>query len=98
MIRHVVTFVWTDETTAEDVDEITQRLRALPGRIPQLRSYAVGPDIGIGGNADFAIVAEFEDVAGFVAYRDHPEHVAVATECIAPCIATRFAVQFETRG
>lgn len=98
MIRHVVTFTWTDETTPEDVDEIVQRLRALPVNIAELRSYFVGPDLGLGGTADFAIVADFDDVAGFEVYRDHPEHVAVATECIAPCIATRSAVQYELRA
>ena len=98
MIRHVVTFIWNDETTPDDVDEIVQRLRALPALIPELRAYHVGPDIGIGGNGDFAVVADFDDIAAYEGYRDHPEHQAVITECIAPCIATRTAVQYELRA
>lgn len=95
MIRHVVIFTWNDDTTADDVDEVIERLRSLPALIPELRGYAVGPDLGLGANADFAVVADFDDVTGFEAYRDHPEHQAVISECIAACVATRSAVQYE---
>ena len=95
MIRHVVTFTWIDGTTADDVAEITARLRGLTAVIPELRSYAVGPDLGIGGTADFAIVADFDDVAGYEAYRDHPEHEVVRSTVIMPRVAARSAVQYE---
>ena len=95
-LRHVVTLTFRDDTTAEQVDEIVAALRALPDAIPELRSYVVGPDVGRSeGNASLAIVADFDSWAGYEAYRDHPDHVAVATELIIPILAGRGAVQHE---
>jgi hypothetical protein len=95
-LRHVVTLTFQDDTTTEQVDEIVGRLRALPDAIPELRSYVVGTDVGRSrGNASLAIVADFDSWDGFEAYRDHPAHVAVATEVIVPVLAGRGAVQHE---
>ena len=95
-LRHVVTLTFRDDTTAEQVDEIVTALRALPDAIPELKSYVVGPDVGRSeGNASLAIVADFDSWAGYEAYRDHPEHVGVATELIIPVLAGRGAVQHE---
>jgi len=94
MIRHVVTFAWVDTITPDEIAEITTRLRALPAAIPELRGYAVGPDLGIGGSADFAVVADFDDVAGYEAYRDNPQHEAVRSEWIMPRVAARSSVQY----
>lgn len=95
MIRHVVLFTWTPETTDADIEAITERLRALPGSIPSLRSYYVGPDLGLSGTADFAVVADFDNEAGFVEYQSHPLHVAVRDELIMPQVAARSAVQYQ---
>ncbi len=37
----------------------------------------------------------FDDVAGWRAYRDHPEHRRVIDEHIQPVLAERAALQFE---
>lgn len=96
MIRHVVVFRWTPEITPEQVALIRSELARLPSVVPSVRSFQLGPDAGITkGNADFAVAAEFDDAAGFAAYRDHPAHVAIIREHIAPFIAERLAVQFE---
>ena len=42
------------------------------------------------------MVADFDDVEGHVIYRDHPAHRAVIAERIAPIVAERVAVQYET--
>ncbi|MFZ4516186.1 MAG: Dabb family protein [Acidimicrobiia bacterium] len=94
MIRHVVLFTWSETTTDAEVAEITARLRALPGSIPELRSYYVGADLGIAGTADFAVVADFDNAADFAAYQSHPLHVAVRDEWILPRVAHRHAVQY----
>jgi hypothetical protein len=49
----------------------------------------------IPGNFDFAVAADFDDVDGYLAYRDHPEHRAIVTEFIQPIVAERAAVQYE---
>jgi len=95
MLRHVVMFRWTEATTAEDVAAVEAALRLLPAVIPEIRSYTMGSDVGVNpGNFDFAVVADFDDEAGFVAYRDHPRHRAVITERISALLAERSAVQF----
>lgn len=96
MIRHVAVFRWLDGTTPEQVDAVTEGLRALPAQVPSLRSYAVGPDLALGeGRWDFGVVATFDDAEGYQAYVDHPAHQAVATELIAPIRADRAFVQIE---
>jgi Stress responsive A/B Barrel Domain len=97
MIRHVVLFRWTPQATAEQKQRVQAELRALPPLMTGLRSYAAGPDAGLApGNFDFAVVADFEDTASYLAYRDHPAHRAVVAECIAPIRQDRACVQYET--
>lgn len=94
MIRHVVVFRWTPEATAERVEQIAAELRTLPGRIPEIKAYYCGPDAGITpGAADFAVTADFDDEAGFVTYRDHPEHREIVARLITPLVAERAAIQ-----
>jgi hypothetical protein len=96
MFRHVALFTWTPEATGEQREAVTTGLSALPGLIGTVRDYRVGPDAGLAeGNFDFAVVADFDDAAGFVAYRDHPAHQAVLAERIRPILASRAAVQYE---
>lgn len=93
--RHVVLLRFREDVTAEQTRTLAERLRALPGVIPEVRGYAVGGDAGINpGNADFAIVADFADPKGYLTYRDHPEHRKVVDECITPIAAERIAVQY----
>jgi hypothetical protein len=95
MIRHVVAFTWTPDTTAERVEQITAELTSLSTTIPAIKSYACGPDAGITpGNADYAVVADFDDEAGYLTYRDHPDHKEIIARLIAPVIAQRTAVQY----
>ena len=44
---------------------------------------------------DFAVVADFDDVAGYVTYRDDPEHQRIIAELIRPHLASRVAAQYE---
>jgi hypothetical protein len=96
MIRHVVVFSWKPEATQDRIQQIATELTKLSESIPAIKAYACGPDAGLtDGNADFAVVADFDDEAGFVTYRDHPEHKEIIARLIAPVIATRAAAQFE---
>ncbi|MBF8184882.1 Dabb family protein [Nonomuraea sp. K274] len=94
MIRHIVLFTWAEDATDEQKATVTAELRKLPGAIPQMRAYTVGPDAGINqGNHDYAVVADFDNVEDYLVYRDHPQHQAVIAERIKPILATRTAVQ-----
>jgi Stress responsive A/B Barrel Domain len=96
MIRHVVMFTWKPGVTPEQVKRVQTELRALKPLMTGLRAYACGPDAGlVPGNFDFAVVADFEDAGSYLAYRDHPAHLAVIEECITPIRADRASAQFE---
>ena len=93
---HVALFTWKPGTTDDQVLELSEGLAALPGSIPEIRSYRFGPDAGLAeGNFDFAVVAEFDSTEGYKVYAAHPAHVDVITRLIRPMRDQRSAVQFE---
>jgi hypothetical protein len=94
VIRHIALFRWKPEATAEQKALVATELARLPAIVPSVRSFVTGPDAGISeGNADFAVLAEFDDEAGLAAYRDDPTHRAIIADHIAPIMAERTAVQ-----
>jgi hypothetical protein len=96
MIRHVVLFRWKAAATAEQKQRVVDELSRLPAIVPSLRAYRLGLDLGLNeGNYDFAAAADFDDVAGYLAYRDDPEHQAIIAEFIRPIAGERAAVQYE---
>jgi hypothetical protein len=96
MVRHVVLLTFVEGTTADTVEAIATALRELPEQIPELRSYVVGVDLDLADdNADLVVVADVDDVDGYLAYRDHPEHQRVIAEMIRPILASRTAAQHE---
>jgi hypothetical protein len=96
VIRHVVMFRWIEGATPDQIQAVADALRALPGKIPEIRSFACGPDVGINaGNWDFAVVAEFDTIEDQTIYRDHPDHVAVIDTELAAIRADRAAVQYD---
>jgi Stress responsive A/B Barrel Domain len=97
MLHHVVTFDLKSDAPADQVEQIAAALDALAESLPEVRSLAVGSDLGLReGNAGFAVVATFDDVDGFQVYADHPEHIRVIKELIGPHIEGRHPVQFTT--
>jgi len=97
MFRHVVLLKWTADATPEQHQAVLDGLSALPAAIPELRSYQMGTDAGLvpDATADLAIVADFDDVDGYVVYRDNPQHQDVIARYIKPILASRTAVQHE---
>ena len=96
MLRHVVCLTWTEDATPEAVAAVEAALAELPARIPELRAYRFGGDAGLAsGNADFAVVADFDDADGWRRYMEHPAHQAVLVDRIRPILASRVAVQLQ---
>jgi len=94
VIRHVVVFRWKAEATAEQKALVATELAKLPAIVPSIRSFVFGPDAGISqGNAEFAVTADFDDEAGFAAYRNDPTHRGIVADHIAPITESRTAVQ-----
>jgi len=96
LIRHTVMFTWKPEATEEQQQRVATELSRLPSVIPSLKAYSMGTDIGVNeGNWQFVIVADFDDLDGYLAYRDDPTHQAIIKEYIQGLIAQRAAVQYE---
>ena len=96
MIRHVVLFTWTEGMTDAMEQQFAAELTALAPTLPGLRAYQAGADAGINqGNFDFAVVADFDDVDGYVAYRDNAEHKDIIGRFSGPNTKSRAAVQYE---
>lgn len=96
MVRHTVLLAWKQDATAQQKAEAAARLASLPALVPTIRAFASGADVGaVEGNYDFAVTADFDDTAGYLAYRDHPRHQEIVDRYIVPIRAGRAGVQFE---
>jgi hypothetical protein len=96
MFRHVALFTWTEDATEAQKHALAGELRKLPSVIDAIRLYHVGPDAGLNpGNFDFAVVAEFDDANGYLAYRDHPIHREIVENYVNPIVTRRAAVQYQ---
>ncbi len=94
MFRHSVMFQFKPEVSAERRDEIVAQIAKL-AELPMVRNYQFGADAGLAeGNFDFALVADFDDIASYQAYASDPVHVAVLTDYLRPNISARAAVQY----
>lgn len=95
MFRHIVLLTLVPEATDEDRRAIVEELETLPSIVGALRSYEVRLDAGLADdNAHIAVVADFDDEAGYVEYRDDPTHRRIIETRIAPVLAARRASQF----
>jgi hypothetical protein len=96
MIRHVVLFTWTEDATDTQKQAVHDELAKMPPAIDVIRAYKYGPDAGINpANSDYVVVADFDDMAGYITYRDHPAHRAMVERYVTPIVARRAAIQFE---
>jgi stress responsive alpha/beta barrel protein len=97
VLHHLVLFTWVDGTTDEQVEAVRGALAGLPAAIPEIRSYRFGADAGLAdGNSAFGLVASFDDVTSYIAYRDHPQHQDVIARFVRPLVAQRTVIQFES--
>ena len=95
--RHVVLWRWADDVPDDHVDQVRSGLDALPSQIPQIRSFLHGSDVGVSeGNYDYVVVADFDNVGDWRAFRDHPAHVLFIEEHITGKFADRAAIQYQT--
>jgi len=96
MFRHVVLFTWTPEATDAQKQALHDELAKMPPAIETIRAYRFGPDAGLNpANCDYAVVADFDDRAGYLTYRDHPVHRELVERHVTPIVASRAAIQFE---
>jgi DNA-binding IclR family transcriptional regulator len=80
-------------------DRVLARLDVRELARPQLRALveATGETATLSvADGDLAVTVDFDDVDGYLAYRDHPHHKQFIADLIAGKVADRAAVQFET--
>jgi hypothetical protein len=76
VITHIVMFKMDDQAAAA---EAANRLTALVGPVPSLRTMTAGADILRSERSyDLGLVATFDDLAGLESYQAHPVHQEVA--------------------
>lgn len=99
MIRHVAMFKWNDDELPSHAVATGTALEGLTEVITSIVAFRHGPDLGVSpGTFDYSVTADFHDVEGYLAYRDHPAHQAFLTGFIVGHVAQRVAVQFEWRA
>jgi hypothetical protein len=95
-VTHVALFTWKPGTSDAQVQELADALTVLPGHIPEIRSFRLGPDAGVAvGNDRFAVVAEFDDLEAYKRYASDPRHRDVIDRLLKPLLGTRHAVQLD---
>ena len=95
--RHVVLLQWADDVPHDHLERVRTGLDALPPQIPQIRTFAHGSDVGVSeGNFDYAVVADFDSVQDWRAFREHPAHMLFMEEHIKGKYKNRAAIQYQT--
>ncbi|MCB0973564.1 MAG: Dabb family protein [Actinobacteria bacterium] len=97
MIRHTVQLRLRPDASESDAVAIIDALRTLPSKIDVIRSYTVCRDLGLEpSNAHIMLTAEFDDIAGYLEYASHPDHISVIVDFIRPVVESRAACQIES--
>ena len=94
MLRHIVLVKFVPSADDAQRRAVIDGLGALPGKIPTIRRYDIGTDLGLAeDNYDLSLIAEFDSEDDFRAYAADEHHVAVIRNHILPILAERVAVQ-----
>lgn len=92
MYVHIVLFHLKDPTEAETAAE---KLRAMDGQIPSLKSIEVGVDDAPSPrSAHLSLITRFDDPAGLADYAVHPVHQALLA-WIRPRLASSVKVDYQ---
>ena len=96
MFNHVGHLTLSAEATDEQVEAILTGLLGLPGQIDGLIEAHVVRDAGLTeGNATLRFHMRFDSPESWRAYGQHPAHVAVVKEHVAPVLAAKNFVQYD---
>jgi hypothetical protein len=96
VLRHIALYRFVEGVLPEQIRAMRDGLAGLPEACPSIRVYRFGPDLALRpGNADFAVVADFADEAGWREYLENTEHKRVIAELITPIVSERVAVQMD---
>jgi len=78
MIKHIVLLKFKKDAKESGIGGLEKKLGALPGEIPEIKSYEFGRDVVRSERSyDFALVSVFEDTESLKRYQIHPRHQEV---------------------
>lgn len=96
MLRHIVLITFKPEADAEARDACRAAAARFPEQVPELRSLVCGDNVGSGPNHhDFAIVADFDDMAAFRRYIESDAHKDYVETHAKHVVAKLSAIQHE---
>jgi hypothetical protein len=96
MIRHLLMFRWTDDSSPEDRTAALKALRAMQDTVPSIRSITVQEALNPGEQSfDGLLEAHFDDAEGYGAYLTADSHLAAWTQYLQPVCAGLSAIQVE---
>jgi hypothetical protein len=98
-LRHVVSFKFKKEASADDIRRIETAFAALKTKIPQIQTLEWGTNVS-GEKLDKGFthmwVLGFADGEALKVYLDHPEHRAFV-KLLKPSLEDAFVVDFQPR-
>ena len=102
MIRHVVMWVFPEESAGrsrdENVAKALELLQGLPPVVPVIRRFEPGVDqLGGERQAQLVLESDFDDWDALETYQQHPAHLEVVA-FFREVGATRLAVDYEVNA
>lgn len=94
--RHVAMYRWAAHVDEAHVERVRAAFDELVAAVPALRRHEHGSDVGVSeGTFDYLVVADFDSVADWRAYRDHPTHLLLLAELIDGHVVERASGQYQ---
>lgn len=96
ILRHIVLFSYTPETSNEQRLRIAGDFASLPSKIAEVRGFEYGINCSpenLNQGFEYCFTLSFENESGRDAYLVHPEHVAFV-ETLKPWIAKALVVDY----
>lgn len=95
MIKHVVLLKFKQVLDDDQLLTLQHEFADLAAQIDEVKTYDFGPDMGFyRGNADYALVAEFNTQEDVDVYVQHPLHQAFLQNVAGPILASFMSAQF----
>jgi len=99
VLRHVVLFGFTPETTPDQVRAIEAAFAALPAQIPEIIAFEWGTDVSVENAArgyTHCFLVSFRNEAGRAIYLPHPAHQRFV-DLVGPHLAQVLVLDYWSR-
>lgn len=97
-LQHIVLFSFPTPLDEREADEFRSIVLRWPSEIGTMKNLRLGQDLALVGHRaqgyQYLLYMEFDDQESFLAYRDHPAHVALS-EFIRPKNCAVLAFDYE---